>query len=66
MNNYIVVYSATNEVYFLQAKDDNDAYRQFGEKILKMEGDFDLGNVDIDLKKLPASLKKPFKIGRLA
>ena len=60
---FIAILSATGEVFQLQAKSTDEAYRLFGKVVLKMDTDaegFDTGNVDIDL----AELKSP-KIGEV-
>jgi hypothetical protein len=52
MKQFLAILSATGETYQVTACDLEDVYRIFGKEILKMEGDFDFGNVDIDVFEL--------------
>lgn len=62
MKDFIARYSATNELYFISAKNADAAYRHFGKDVLKMtdadDPGFDTGNVDIDLWELPDHHKR--------
>ncbi len=58
--------SSTGDLFVLRAGGEDEAYRLFAREVLKLDtsGDFDVGNVDVDLFDLPPAMS-PGEVRRL-